>query len=747
MPSGYQGMVFISHISYQSRQLPADYLRTHTLIRLSPQANQLQEVVIVAGENPALQIIRKATANKDQHNPFRLQSFQYTSFNKVVIKFEGPQLNMDSIVRQAQEKPLAPSDSLLLELDSLRNRQHLLVTESVAKKYFKKPDKHIERLLDYRISGFKTPLLAGLPNHYQPLGFYEDWVRILNKDHISPLTRGSEKIYDFELRDTIYYGSDSVYVIAFAPSAGTTANTLQGQLAISTNGYALKNVIARSADPFGKIDFRIQQNYEVVKGQWFPAQLNTELYFKEYKSRHLYPAALARSYLQDIVINEPISDKVFGDVQVDMAYAGDTTLLNRYRMESRDLQEQRTYAWYDSINQKISVFRTLDKLAEGFFSNAFVTGKIDWKLNRLMRFNQYEGVRLGIGLATNPRFSRWVEAGGYAGYGFRDEAWKYGGHLQFMLQPRMSWALTFRYDNDIFEPGVSRFFEEQRTLNNYVFRQWAGFRFDAIERYRASTSRKLGTSWRTSLAVDRASISPAYTYALIVNAEPQSNFTVTEFIAEVNYIHNLREIGFAGRKALYQFEQPLLVARISSAVDNLWGSDFNYIRYELFASNQIRFRRLGRTQISVTAGLTNGTAPLQKLFFAPGSNQTNYWTDHTLQTMGIYEFLNDRYTAAFWKHTFMWFYQSKFSKPELLLWQAAAWGALTNVDEHTGIQFKTMEQGFAESGLGINNLLRFNYLDVAYFGLGGGVFYRWGAYQLTETSDNFAFKLSMVFTF
>jgi hypothetical protein len=49
-----------------------------------------------------------------------------------------------------------------------------------------------------------------------------------------------------------------------------------------------------------------------------------------------------------------------------------------------------------------------------------------------------------------------------------------------------------------------------------------------------------------------------------------------------------------------------------------------------------------------------------------------------------------------------------------------------------------MEKGYFESGLLINNLLRFQL-----FRYGLGVLYRYGPYAFGKTIDNFAFKLTL----
>jgi hypothetical protein len=43
----------------------------------------------------------------------------------------------------------------------------------------------------------------------------------------------------------------------------------------------------------------------------------------------------------------------------------------------------------------------------------------------------------------------------------------------------------------------------------------------------------------------------------------------------------------------------------------------------------------------------------------------------------------------------------------------------------------------------VNNLLRFNYFNVVYFGFGGGVFMRYGEYAEPQVNKNLVYKISV----
>jgi hypothetical protein len=77
-------------------------------------------------------------------------------------------------------------------------------------------------------------------------------------------------------------------------------------------------------------------------------------------------------------------------------------------------------------------------------------------------------------------------------------------------------------------------------------------------------------------------------------------------------------------------------------------------------------------------------------------------------------------------------------KPSLSFIHKSGIGFLRNPEAHQGINFQTMQHGFHESGIAINNLI-----GNQFFSYGVGFFYRYGAYHLPQLKDNMAVKLTV----
>jgi len=754
VPQGYSGNVTISHVSYRTLTTSIRFLGTHPDLFLLPASNQLQEVVVNAGENPAWEIIRKAVVNSEKHDPKNLSSYHYTSYNKMTATLYGKPFNVDSLILTSvvNDKPLRKKDTAILKSEKMLEQQHIFMSESVTDKTFSAPDKNYEKLLTYKVSGFNSPLFASLPTDYQPFGFYDEQVKIFSQDYLNPVSKNSWHKYDFELADTLYSEGDTVYVIAYEPLKGIKLNALKGQLSISTHGYAIKNIIAETADRFAKIGFRIQQKYELITGQWFPVQLNTDLLFREYKFNQRPLQMQVRSYLSEIEINTPVAPGVFDGVEIDLTAAEDSTLLKKKRIVPLEKRDLRTYAVYDSMRGKMNYFKVVDYAMDGLINGVLPWGKIDFDLARFMKFNRYEGVRFGVGIQTGPKFSRYIRMGAWTGYGVNDHAWKYGGFLQLNINQAKQMYVRGSYSNTITEPGMQYFFEEVPRISSLLLRDWAASRFDHTKSISLKTGTTLFRNWNVHAFGTRTVIHPLYEYSILLAEETKTVFTLSEAAVEINYAANQKTFSMNGRYALNAFEFPVISLRITHAFPGVLQSDqFDYTRYDVLLADRWKHRRLGVTQVTLCAGWLDQVAPLSRMYFGRGVKQSSYEVDGYFQTMGIYEFVSDKYASLFVRQNFgNVLINMKYSKPELMISQGIGYGALSHDNSNTspnGIVFQSFNKGYFESGVSLRNLVRFNYFNIAFIGFGAGVFYRYGTYQFQDTIDNFALKMDLSFSF
>ncbi len=754
IPQGYTGLVYITHVSYQTRILPLSYLKNNQIIAVLPGSTQLMEVVVTGTkeENPAFRIIRQAIAHKKDHNPANLKSYQYISYNKFLVTMSGSSRRTDSIIQKLKARPdtvkLKKNQKRLLSFDSLLQTTHLFLSESVTEKQVVNPDKEKEKLLALQVSGFKSPLFTNVATDYQPFSFYKDNISLLGKDYVNPINKGTFSRYDFYLADTTYYNSDTVFIIKYQPKKGTFFNGLTGMLSICTDGFAIKNVIASSSDSLAYIGMRIQQNYEKVDGHWFPMQLNTDMVFRKYRFGGRTMIAQHRSFFKEIKINPTLNNSSFGDVKVELTLPKaeeNKTTLDHFRNFELDKKEIRTYSYEDSVMRKV---RWLDKGIEALVTQAIPIGFLDLDLSKISRFNRFESTRLGAGLYTNDRLSRWLRVGGYAGYGFRDEQWKYGGEVKFNFNQNKDLFLRLSYAKDIYETGSSHINREGQLPGSENLRIWVSSQYDRIEYYKGEIGYRLMPDVHASVFVSRNQIQPTYNYQLLFNNELTNNFLIAETGITLRYVHSESYMSLRGKKVFLGQLFPVVTFSFAQAGPWFNTQNFNYTRFDFSAKQLFKHRNGNKTRFFLAAGWVNGLAPYGKLYNGRGASSTSYLVDDYFQTMGMYEFTASKYVSLFLNHNFgNVLLNKKFSKPELMIYHNIGIGQLENQNAHQGLVLQSFDKGFIESGIGLNNIIRANYYRVAYWGFGGAIFYRYGPYQFVKTDNNVFARLTFNLTF
>jgi hypothetical protein len=341
-----------------------------------------------------------------------------------------------------------------------------------------------------------------------------------------------------------------------------------------------------------------------------------------------------------------------------------------------------------------------------------------------------------------------VRFGGYAGYGLRDEKWKYGGEIKFNFRLDKDFFLRLSYAKDIYETGSSHINREGQFIGDESFRIWRSSQYDHIEFYKGEVGYRILPDVHASIFVSRNEIQPTYAYQLLLNNELINHFLITETGIMLRYVQAENYMSLRGKKVLFGQRLPVLTFSVVQAIQAFGAQDFNYTRLDFTAKHQIKHRYGGKTNLFLTSGWLNGLAPYGKLYNGRGTSATSMFVDGYFQTMGLYEFTATKYASVFLNHNLgNVLLNRKYSKPELVLYQNMGIGRLDNPEAHVGLTLQSFNKGFMESGLGLNNLLRAKYANVAYWGFGGAVFYRYGPYQFAQRSNNLFWRLTYSFGF
>jgi hypothetical protein len=279
------------------------------------------------------------------------------------------------------------------------------------------------------------------------------------------------------------------------------------------------------------------------------------------------------------------------------------------------------------------------------------------------------------------------------------------------------------------------------SLSEY-FRNYLAWRMDNFIEERAELSFRLSRYLKITSALSMREIKPTYEYAY--KGLPVTDFFADELKISARYAYGEEMHMFGNQKVVYYEGNPVITINYKRGIDLFKRESNNYNRIEGMVDIRAYKGRLGQTNLRLAGGYIDQPLPYSLLFTGEGSK--SYFPlliNNTFQTMKPYEFLSDRYVNIFFTHNFgSLLFEARRFKPKFIVAHNTSWGTLRNSSDHD-IDFKTKEKIYLESGLLINNIIRFRIFNLYYVGFGGGAFYRYGYYGYENVFDNMALKATI----
>lgn len=733
----------ISYVGYFSQFYTIQKNTQNIIIELKPRVINLAEVIILPGINPAHRIINNAIKNRELNDPEKIKSFSYTSYEKMFFT-----LDRDS----AKTKSLNDTSSINNKMNKFLKTNNLFLIENVYNRKFMYPDKNYKKVVATKISGFKNPLFLFLLSEFQSFSFYKNMIHISDKNYVNPISTGSTKKYFFLIEDTTYTKADTSFIISFRPKKNKNFDGLKGFITINTNKWAIENVIAKPQTEEVGLNIKIQQKYEFLNNSyWFPVQLNTDILFNNVSVEDSTDAfkiiAVGKTYIDKVVFNPKLVKKEFSNIEVEVdndAYKRDNNYWNAFRKDSLSVKDKNTYHFIDSIG-KAEHFDRYAKIMGTLVSGRIPFKYCDLNIDKITRYNQYEGLYLGIGAQTNESLSKNLILKGYYGYGFKDKKSKYGFNVSWLLDRKSHLKLSLSYSDDVAESGdINNFTESTSLINGDAVRNLF------IKKMDKTLNQQINISFRTlkyldvNLALDNTKKTPGYSYLFKPENSNylKSNFYFTDLSLGLRYAYNEKFVRSAHNDISLGTKYPILYFKYTKSLNNFLDGEFDYDRYDFQIKNSFYTKYFGRTSVLINAGYINGDVPYCNLYNGHGSYRFfNILATNSFSTMRMNEFVSNKYFALFLTHDFgkLLFKTPKF-QPEFALVTNLAFGDLKNKNSHFGVDVKTLNKGYFESGLLINNLL-----NMQIYTLGVGAIYRYGPYGFDNFHDNISLKLTIKF--
>jgi hypothetical protein len=190
-------------------------------------------------------------------------------------------------------------------------------------------------------------------------------------------------------------------------------------------------------------------------------------------------------------------------------------------------------------------------------------------------------------------------------------------------------------------------------------------------------------------------------------------------------------------------KHPKISFQFTKSFANIMGSDFDFTKIDLRIVHEIPFLSGQTTSLILQGGLALGDIPLTHLYSIAPNNlnkdsmlkRITFAGKNSFETMYFNEFFSSKYITFQAKHTFNKVKLAYKIKPLISVVTRMAIGTMDQPQQHVGLEYKTLEKGFLESGVEANSI---------YKGFGLTFFFRYGPYGLPKLEDNLALKISYV---
>lgn len=759
----------VSYVGFTTTTVPVEKDKKYYTVFVLQNTNTLNEVNI-PNQNPALAIIKKVLEHKNKNNPQKkLRSFEFKSYNKLVVTANPDSISrkIDSVTIQKTGMDFIKVDSSNYKFKAIVSKRHLFQTEKLSEFQYKE-NKLKETILGTKMAGFKQPIYEILAFNLQSFSIYDSSYELFETKYNSPIANDAIKDYNYKLLDSLIIDGRSTYMIYFKNKKKRKAAGLEGVLYIDQNNFAVAKAMMRIKGildisgihefqyiPNEQLWFPIHKTFKIVKGKnddditilGGTIQFDGDIE-KDFKPRKKtasdFTYLLSETDNFDFQYNIPIAiPKNFLAIEIrEDATNKPEDFWNRYRKDSLDIRSKETYSALDSIAIKKRIANRIHfgrKIINGFLPVSF----FDLDLRKLFSYNNYEGFRLGIGGVTNDFFSKKYRIDGYTAYGTKDGNFKYHLGTATRIEKNSNSWLGISYTNDVMEIAHTLYPVEKKPFKLYDPRPINISTFYNYVSWKSFLETKIIPKTESIWTISRTYVEPKFNYVFLLNDQLYSKYFMTTAMVSLRWNPFSDYMQTQDGRIETEKRFPKFTFQFTKSIPKLWDNDFNFGKFDFKTEYEKKYLNGQKTSLLLEAGYAFGEVPLTHLYNTSPNNITKetilqritFAGKNSFETMFFNEFFSNEFIYFQFKHGFNRVTLFKKVKPSLVLVSRMAWGNLQNPERHIGLDFKTLNKGFFESGIEFNQILN---------GLGLTAFYRYGPNQLSRLEDNIAIKLSYV---
>lgn len=666
----------ISFTGYKTETFPLRSAETLDIeVTLQDNMEELGSVQIFAGKmakknNPAIDILRKIWKNKRKNGVHQYTQYEYDKYEK--IEFDLNTIDSTMI----KSRLFKEIDFIFKNIDtnaiSGKNYLPIFINEAVSEVYGdNKINKEKEVLKGNQNSGFSNnhALVDFLNDLYAEYDIYDNYLRLFDKNFISPLSKTGIDVYNYVLADSSYIDNKWSYKIVYYPRRPNEL-TFQGDFWVNDTTWAIKDInleMSKNANINWVNEVYIEQEFDVKNDSTFVlSRDNFMVNFALKKKEDARGVSGKRTTLyKNYVFDTERPGKFYDNKRQKLdrsVYNRSDAFWEEKRIENLSLQEQGTYAMLDSLIHT-KTFKTFYDIGSIIGSGYYNHGDFDFgPIPSIVGYNEVEGLRFRAGARTYFSPDDMWRFEGFLAYGFKDHRFKYGLSGKWLLEPRSRLKIMGGYRQDVEQLGASL-----TTTSDVLGRSQASSSIFMVGSNKSLTTIKLANVGLEISPVENFKIWVDGSFRKLESATPDFSLDYyiddehTETSSKLNQVELSTTIEFTPNRKTTNYGVDRIIinkgrySQISltytKGIKGPFNSDFNYDKLQFYYRQPLHLGSFGLLTPMIEVGKNFGEVPLGLLSVIPG-NQSVFSVYESFPLLDYYEFVTDTYATWHLEHDF-----------------------------------------------------------------------------------------------
>lgn len=387
-------------------------------------------------DNPAVELMKQVVIHKRMTDPTQRPYCKYDTYQKLTLALN------EVTPEQLTDGSLSKIPGILGHIEPcLQNNKLIMpvtVSETVRRNLFSQNPKRSQTVtIGERSEGidqlFQTGdlMVSTLRDFFSDVNLYDDNVRLLRQNFMSPIAKGAIAFYRFHIVDTVRVGNDRCIHLAFGPDNPRDVG-FSGELYVRDDStYQLRRCILTipKQSIVNHVDnMKIWQDYSVLPtGETVLAtdDMMIELSLADVFAKSVILRTTRHSGYSFEHIPKAYFSPRLKQNEERRAKQRSEEFWNRFRQVGLTYSEQRMGQLVDNIWQSSPAFRAIGTGVKMLVDDYVETGKpskFDFgPLTSTVSANSIDGLRLRVGGRTTKALSRHVSLEGYYAHGFRSK--------------------------------------------------------------------------------------------------------------------------------------------------------------------------------------------------------------------------------------------------------------------------------------------------------------------------------------